>query len=65
MTRWDAFTWDELRILDEALGCWESAYPNVSVFQQTCDRLQQEVEDKMWEDDDDNPANRKAQAFNG
>lgn len=65
MRRWDAFTWDELRILDEALSCWESAYPNVGIFRDTCDRLQQEVEDKMWEEDGDNPSNRKSEDSNG
>lgn len=58
MSRWNSFTWDELRILDEALSSWTSTYPNVESFRAVCDRLQQEVEDKLWEDDADNPENK-------
>lgn len=62
MSRWNSFTWDELRILDEALSSWTSTYPNVESFRAVCDRLQQEVEDKLWEDDADNPENKVPEA---
>lgn len=58
MSRWDAFTWGELLILDQALNAWESTCRNVEWYSVTHGRLQQEVENKLWEEDADNPENK-------